>query len=145
MRAAEQLRENCARSTLQTLDLEIANSWSRSCVQLIPPRGAVPLLPRERDACRRCCERLSVHQIPIHATDPDRTRSCLHLMAGTGALRTISWPAASGMMSARPAQARLDVEPGVEARGRSEPRGHADLADPPGGRRFQQRRSASPR
>ena len=94
MRAAEQLRENCARSTLQTLDLEAAFSSSRFTGPFLYYLAS--------DSSRRRCERSSVHQIPIHAADPDRTRSCPHLMAGNGYL-----PIGTGLTRAQ--SRRMDV------------------------------------
>ena len=78
MRAAEQLRENRARSTLQTLDLEAAfgsSLFTGSFLYDLP--DATPAAAAASVS--------SVHQIPIHASDPDRTRSRPHLMAGNGA------------------------------------------------------------
>jgi hypothetical protein len=79
MRAAEQLRKNCAKSTLQTLDLEAAFS-SSLCTGpfLYYLASATPAAAAA--SVRRFLKFL-------HATDPDRTRSCPHLMAGIGARR----------------------------------------------------------
>jgi len=66
MRAAQQLRENCARSTLQTLDLEAAfgSLFTGPLLYYLASANLPPL------------RAFVGHQIPIQATDPDRTPSC---------------------------------------------------------------------